>query len=99
MALSKLFPLDLCSTKITPFQSKSIKPCLLSAFLTDCSNVATRRREIPKTLKKPSQNDFPSASSEVSYSHSWEKAIARLLISFQLNGIADYFEVKKSGFQ
>ncbi len=44
---------------------------------------------IPKKLKNPSQNDFPSASSEDSSAHSLENSRARGRISFQLSGIGN----------
>jgi hypothetical protein len=49
--------------------------------------LATRRRDTPKTSKKPSQNDLASASSDDSSAHSREKRRARSLISFQLSGM------------
>ncbi|HNW11157.1 MAG TPA: hypothetical protein PLK28_05785 [Candidatus Rifleibacterium sp.] len=64
-----------------------MKPCFAPSFLTGSSNEATRLRVMPKTLKKPSQKDLASASSDDSVSHSFEKATARLLISFQLKGM------------
>ena len=65
----------------------SIKPPLPSDFLTGSSKLATRRRVIPNTLKKASQKDLASASSRDSCSHSLEKALARVLISFHESGI------------
>jgi hypothetical protein len=49
--------------------------------------LAIRLRVIPKILKKSSQMDLASASSELSLSHCFENAIDRLLISFQLSGM------------
>jgi hypothetical protein len=73
-------PNDLCSTNNTPRHSISIKPPLPSDFLTGSSELAMRRRVIPNILKKASQNDLASASSRDSVSHSFEKALARILI-------------------
>lgn len=59
--------------------------------LTGCSNDASRRRVMPKTLKNPSQKDFASVSSEASVAHSSEKAIARTRISFQEWGMREVY--------
>src|SRR4051812_43173966 len=59
----------------------------LGVRFTACSKVATLLRLIPKMLKKSSQKDLASASSLTSSFHSRVKAMALLLISFQLNGI------------
>ena len=56
-------------------------------LLTGVSKVAMRRRVMPKTLKKASQKDFASASSEDSSFHSREKAVALARISFQDKGM------------
>ena len=64
-----------------------MKPPEPSWRLTGTSKLAIFRRFTPKTAKNASQNDLASASSEYSPSHSFEKAMARALISFQLSGI------------
>ncbi len=48
-------------------------------------------------MKKPSQNDFVSASSEVSSARSFEKASARSLISFQLSGMGGSSAARRTG--
>ncbi len=84
---TKSLPRDLCSTSRIPLHRRSINPPWPSDFLTGCSKVATRRRGTPNTVKKASQNDFASASSDDSFAHSWENFRARSLISFHDKGM------------
>jgi hypothetical protein len=60
---------------------------LPSDFLTGSSKLAMRRRVMPNTLKKASQNDLATTSSRDSVYHSFEKALARVLISFHESGM------------
>ena len=57
---------------------------------TMCLKVATRRWVMPKTVKNWSQNDFASASSLVSCSHSFANWNARARISFQLSAMLPF---------
>jgi hypothetical protein len=65
-----------------------MNPPFPSDFFEGTSNDAIRRRAMPNTLKNESQKVLASASSEDSFSNSFENVMARERISFQLRGMA-----------